>query len=73
MIFISVSQLTPFCAKPSRSIAEVQRLLRDLQRAQSVAKSMIAHKIEAAIVKMSSIKAVAAISTIAFYCALKGG
>lgn len=40
---------------------------------QRAAKSMIANKIEGAIVNMSSINAVVAIPTIASYCASKGG
>ncbi|MBX2885557.1 MAG: SDR family oxidoreductase [Granulosicoccus sp.] len=40
---------------------------------QRAAKSMIEHKIEGAIVNMSSINAVVAIPTIAAYCASKGG
>ena len=40
---------------------------------QRAAKSMVAHKIEGAIVNMSSINAVVAIPTIAAYCSSKGG
>jgi NAD(P)-dependent dehydrogenase (short-subunit alcohol dehydrogenase family) len=40
---------------------------------QRAAKSMVAHKIEGAIVNMSSINAIVAIPTIASYCASKGG
>ena len=40
---------------------------------QRAAKSMVAHKINGAIVNMSSINAVVAIPTIAAYCASKGG
>ena len=40
---------------------------------QRAAKTMVAHKIEGAIVNMSSVNAVLAIPTIASYCASKGG
>ena len=40
---------------------------------QRAAKSMVAHKIEGAIVNISSINAVVAIPTIAAYCSSKGG
>ncbi|WP_299500116.1 SDR family oxidoreductase [uncultured Roseobacter sp.] len=40
---------------------------------QRAAKSMVAHKIEGAIINMSSINAVVAIPSIAAYCASKGG
>ncbi|MEO1312484.1 MAG: SDR family oxidoreductase [Pseudomonadota bacterium] len=40
---------------------------------QRAAKTMVAHKIEGAIVNMSSINAIVSIPTIAAYCASKGG
>ncbi|MEM8657403.1 MAG: SDR family NAD(P)-dependent oxidoreductase [Pseudomonadota bacterium] len=40
---------------------------------QRTAKTMVAHKIEGAIVNMSSINAIVSIPTIAAYCASKGG